>query len=202
MSTDRIVTTVANWRAELPTLTGSRVVLREPSSADVRPLADVLCAPDASRFGLDSHDTAAVQALIDRALRDRSNGTAFTYAVVSSSSQAIVGLLQVRQLDPVFEAAEWECTIAPAARGTGVFVEAMRLAVSFAFASVGAHRLETRVPLQNGRASGALRKLGAVQEGILRKSLRSGGDYIDQVLWALLREDWRDHWAPASPRVH
>lgn len=202
MSTDRTAIAVASWRNELPTLTGRSVVLREPAAADLSALVDLLAVADACRFGLEAHDSAAVRQLIDRASRDRTNGVAFSYAIASSSSHAVVGLLQVRQLDPLFEAAEWECTIAPSARGTGVFIEAMRLAASFAFASVGTHRLEIRVPLQNGRASGALRKLGAVQEGILRKSLRRGSEYFDQVLWALLKEDWRHDGAATSPRVH
>ena len=50
------------------------------------------------------------------------------------------------------------------------------------------------MPLQNGRANGALRKLGAVQEGVLRQSVRRGGEYVDQVLWSMLKEDWGDHW--------
>ena len=34
------------------------------------------------------------------------------------------------------------------------------------------------------------RKLGAVQEGILRKSFLRGGKYLDQALWAIVEEDW------------
>ena len=56
--------------------------------------------------------------------------------------------------------------------------------------------------LQNGRANGALRKLGAVQEGVLRRSVRRGSEYCDQVLWSLLKEDWGDHWVSTAPRVH
>ena len=92
--------------------------------------------------------------------------------VDQNGTRAVVGLIQVRQLDPSFEAAEWECTLAPSVRGTGVFLEAARLVGSFAFGTVGARRLEARVLLQNGRANGALRKLGAVQEGVLRRSVR------------------------------
>src|SRR5207249_10901978 len=82
------------------------------------------------------------------------------------------------------------------------FLDAVRLVGSFAFGSVGVHRIEARVLLQNGRANGALRKLGALQEGILRRSLRYGGEYVDQVLWSVLKEDWGDHWVPTGPRVH
>jgi len=58
------------------------------------------------------------------------------------------------------------------------------------------------VLLRNGRANGALRKLGAVQEGVLRRSMRRRGEYIDQVLWSVLKEDWGEHWVAAGPRVH
>jgi RimJ/RimL family protein N-acetyltransferase len=110
--------------------------------------------------------------------------------------------MQVRQLDPTFEAAEWECTIAPSSRGSGVFLEAARLVGSFTFGTIGTHRLEARVLMQNGRANGALRKLGAVQEGILRRSVRRDGEYFDQVLWSMLKEDWGEHWVSIAPRVH
>ena len=56
------------------------------------------------------------------------------------------------------------------------------------------------MPLQNGRANGALRKLGAVQEGVLRQSARRGDEYVDQVLWSLFKEDWGDIVDFHSPR--
>jgi len=200
---DHSLVTPAAWRTELPVLSGRSVTLREPAASDVAALFNLLSLDDASRFALDDPMTElAVQQLIDRALRDRAAGIAFTYVITQASARTTVGLLQVRQLDPAFEAAEWECTVAPSARGTGSFLEAARLAGSLAFGTVGAHRLEARVLLENGRANGALRKLGAVQEGILRRSLRRHGHYLDQVLWSMLKEDWGSQWLPTSPRVH
>lgn len=184
-------------------LTGRNVTLREPNAQDVTALTGVLSLGDATRFGIDEIVTEfAVQALVKRAIADRGAGRAFTYVVLHTASQAVVGLVQVRQLDPGFEAAEVECTLAPASRGTGAFLEMARLVGSLAFGTVGAHRLEARVLLQNGRANGALRKLGAVQEGVLRRSVRRNDQYFDQVLWSVLKEDWGDHWMPTPGRVH
>ena len=194
---------VSDWRTELPTLTGRIVTLREPTAQDLGPLVDLLSLGDATRFGLEEPVTdVEIQELIDRAARERAAGVAFTYVITMASARSVAGLMQVRRLDPAFEAAEWECTVAPSLRGTGIFMEAARLLGSFAFGTVGAHRLEARVLLQNGRASGALRKLGAVQEGVLRRSVRYGNEYFDQVLWSVLKEDWGDHWVSTSPRVH
>ncbi len=192
-----------DWRHELPTLSARLVTLREPADTDLAALVDLLSLADATHFGLDRAVTLlAAQELVDRARRLRLAGQAITYAITTHAGRVVVGLLQVRQLDPSFEAAEWECTIAPGARGTGAFLEAARLAGSFAFGTLGAHRLEARVPLRNGRAHGALRKLGAVQEGVLRRSIRHGGDYVDQALWAVLKEDWGERWISTAARVH
>jgi len=200
--TDPSLTTVA-WRTELPVLVGRAVTLREPLASDLGPLIDLFALADASRFGLDEPaPDFAIQQLIESAPRDRAAGRAFTYVVTLNLSRAVVGLLQVRQLDPAFEAAEWECMLVPSVRGSGVFLEAARLAGSLAFGVVGTHRLEARALLQNGRANGALRKLGAVQEGVLRRSVRRHDEYVDQVLWAVLKEDWGEHWVSTEARVH
>lgn len=203
MATDSVELMLNDWRRELPMLTTRLVVLREATPEDHDSLVDLLSIADASRFGID--DPAldeGVQALLERTAQERANGVSFTYVVTLATTRAIVGLAQVRRLDPTFEAAEWEMTLAPSVRGTGVFVDAARLLGSFAFDSVGAYRLESRVVVQNGRANGALRKLGAVQEGVLRRSLHRGTEYFDQALWSVLKEDWGNHWVSTASRVH
>ena len=203
MAGEPSVIDVSTWRNELPSLNGRIVMLREPVTQDLGPLVDLLSLGDATRFGLDEPvSEVGVQELTERFARERASGLAFTYVITLATARTIVGLVQVRQLDPSFEAAEWECTIAPSSRGSGIFLEAARLVGSFAFGAIGTHRLEARVLLQNGRGNGALRKLGAVQEGILRRSVRRAGEYSDQVLWSLLKEDWGDHWVSTAPRVH
>ena len=203
MSTDTAELTIGDWRKELPTLAGRLVTLRELTPHDLGPLSDLLSLADTSRFGLDeSAGDVDVSAFIDRAVLDRSAGLSFTYAVVQNGTRTLVGVTQVRQLEPSFETAECEGTLARSVRGTGVFLEAARLVGSFVFGTVGARRVEVRVLLQDGRANGALLKLGGGQEGILRRSVRRRGAYLDQALWSLLKDDWGNHWVSTVPRVH
>ena len=56
--------------------------------------------------------------------------------------------------------------------------------------------------MQNGRGNGALRKIGAVQEGVLRKSFLRDGEYLDQALWTILETDWRAARTVWGTRVH
>jgi RimJ/RimL family protein N-acetyltransferase len=194
---------IADWRCGLPVLTARLVTLREPTPHDLGALVDLLSIGDATRFGIDGELTdLATMRFLERVACERAAGVAFAFLISLPASRSAAGLVRVRQLDLAFEAAEWEITLAPSVRGTGVFLEAARLMGSFAFSVVGVHRLEARVLVQSGRANAALRKLGAVQEGILRRSMRHDGRYFDQVLWSILREDWGDHWVSTTPRVH
>ncbi len=203
MSHQRLQDSPSDWKRELPVLSGPSVTLREPDRRDLAALTDLLSTADATRFALEEDDVeVAALALVERARQDREKGTGFVYVAVASHTRQVVGAFQVRALDPAFETAEWEGTLLPSVRGTSVFMEAVRLVGSFAFGTVGANRLEARVLLQNGRANGALRKLGAVQEGVLRRAVRRNDSYFDQVLWSVLRDDWTDHWLSSIVRVH
>jgi ribosomal-protein-alanine N-acetyltransferase len=184
-------------------LAGQLVSLREPTADDVPAVAAVLAMDDATRFGAeDAPEDLAAARVVEAALRDRLAGSAFTYLVTLVATRRVVGLIRVRRLDPTFECAEWECTLTQAVRGTGAFADAARAAMRFAFESVGIHRLEARVLLDNGRANGALRKLGGVHEGILRGAERRGSSYCDQALWALLKDDWNSQSMPDRASVH
>jgi RimJ/RimL family protein N-acetyltransferase len=110
--------------------------------------------------------------------------------VVPDGYDTAVGLFQVRQLDPTFGTAEWGFAIGCEFWGSGLFTAGAEMVIEFSFEVVGVHRLEARAAVQNGRGNGALRKIGAVQEGILRKSFFRGGTHHDQSLWAIVAEDW------------
>ena len=72
-----------------------------------------------------------------------------------------------------------------------MFKDGADLVIEFAFDTVGVHRLEARAAVRNGRGNAALRKVGAVQEAVLRKSFLRSGEYLDQALYAIVEDDYR-----------
>ena len=103
-----------------------------------------------------------------------------------------IGIFQIRGSDTAgFETAEWGFAIGSAFWGTGVFQEGAEMVLEFAFDTLHVRRLEARAAVQNGRGNGALLKLGAVQEAVLRQSFVKNGRTYDQVLFAILERDWR-----------
>lgn len=191
------------WRQSLPPLSGASVMLREPTVADRAGLLEVLLTAETARFGIDGDiDDRAVIHFIETVRADRLVGRAFTYAATLNQSGRVIGLFQSRGLDPMFENVECEAAILPVVRGTGLFLECAQLVTAFIFDTLNAHRLESRVLLESGRANGALRKLGALQEGVLRRAMRRDGRYFDQVLWSLLQSDWRERRNDPASQVH
>ena len=195
--------TSSDWRTGLPLLTGPHVTLRELRLADAPSLLAMLTTEEVTRFISPPPTTVeGFERFILWTHRQRAQGAYICFAVVPEGYEDAVGLFQVRQLEPGFGTAEWGFALGSAFWGTGVFTEGARLVVDFVFDVVGTHRLEARAAVANGRGNGALKKVGAVQEGILRKSLFRHGLYLDQLLWAILDEDWRLARRGRLPRVH
>jgi RimJ/RimL family protein N-acetyltransferase len=195
--------TTSDWREGLPVLQEEGITLRELRTTDATSLLTLLTTEEVTRFISPPPTTIeGFERFIVWATQERAAGRYLCFAVVPDGFDAAVGLFQVRQLDSMFRTAEWGFAIASPFWGTGLFVQGAGLVMEFAFDVVGAHRLEARSAVQNRRGNGALRKIGAVQEGILRKSFLRGGKHYDQALWAILDEDWHRSKAVWGPKVN
>lgn len=193
-----------DWRAGLPVLTGSMVTLRELELSDAPALCAALTTEEVSRFISPPPTTVeGFERFIRWTHRQRVAGQYVCFAVVPRNGHAAIGLFQIRSHEPGFGTAEWGFAIASEFWGTGVFVDGAKLALDFAFTAIGSHRLEARAATVNGRGNGALRKIGATREGTLRKSFLRNGEYLDQSLWTILADEWRQAKAPwGSPVIH
>jgi [ribosomal protein S5]-alanine N-acetyltransferase len=181
----------SDWRDGLPMLGGTTVNLRELRASDAPSLFALLTTEEVSRFISPPPSTVdGFEKFIAWTLRQRSVGAYACFAVTIDATDTAIGIFQLRQLEPGFGTAEWGFALGSAYWGSGVFEEGAELLLKFAFKTVGVHRLEARAAVRNGRGNGALRKIGAVQEGLLRKSFLKDGEYFDQALWTILEEDW------------
>ena len=78
----------------------------------------------------------------------------------------------------------------PHLRGTGLNrrIKAMMIARAF---DCGIRRVEFRVDLRNKRSQAAMKKLGAVREGLIRADrITWTGHVRDTVLFAILKDEW------------
>jgi ribosomal-protein-alanine N-acetyltransferase len=184
--------TTSDWTDGLPVLAGSSFTLRELRLDDAASLLAMLTTEEVSRFISPPPTTVeGFERFIMWTQRERQAGNYACFAVVPTGCSAAVGIFQLKSLEHGFATAEWGFAMGSSFWGTGIFAEGARLVVDFAIEVIGTHRLEARAAVANGRGNGALRKIGAVQEGVLRRSFVRNGVHHDQVLWGIVADDWR-----------
>jgi RimJ/RimL family protein N-acetyltransferase len=193
----------SNWQQALPVLTGTHATLRELRITDAPSLLAMIATEEVARFISPPPTTVdGFERFIAWTHRERAAARYICFAVVPVGYDTAVGIFQIRQLELGFDTAEWGFALGSPFWGTGLFADAARLTVDFAFDAVGVHRLEARAATANGRGNGALAKVGAVREAVLRKSFLRRGEYLDQVLWSIVRDDWRRSKAVSGSIVH
>jgi RimJ/RimL family protein N-acetyltransferase len=191
-------TRVSETHDTLPVLEGRHVTLRTLRQSDARSLHAFLTAPEVARFISAPPDTIdGFDRFIAHINRQRS-AKFMCFAVTAKGNDTAIGMFQIHEREADFHTAEWGFALGSPFWGTGVFEEGAQLLLQFAFNTLGVHRLEARAAVRNGRGGRALQKLGAVQEGVLRRSFLCGGEYLDQVLYTIVQDDWRASRAHAA----
>jgi RimJ/RimL family protein N-acetyltransferase len=195
----------SDWRTGLPVLSAGSIVLRDLRASDAASLFALLTTEEVARFISPPPTTVeGFERFIAWTHREREAGKYACFAVTVKGYDTAIGIFQVRDLASGFDTAEWGFAIGSQFWGTGVFEASARLVLEFTFDTIGVRRLEARAAVKNGRGLGALEKVGAVQEGILRQSFEKNGRHLDQVLFAILEKDWRAArtLATSRSRVH
>ena len=191
LSTEHRTPDTLDWRAGLPVLMAPRVALRELMPSDAPFLQAMIGTREVQRYMAPGPKSARdFERFIRWTHGARASGQYACYGVVPHGQEGAVGVFQLWPVEPNFATAEWGFALGSPLWGTGLFRECAPLIVDFAIEALGVRRFEARAAVDNARANGALRKLGAVQEGILRRCFKVDGEYRDHAMWSILADEW------------
>ena len=160
----------------------------EPFSEQYREPLKAICAEDdeiwqiyANNFGPGGFDDS-----IDRYTSNSANRT-----FVLFDGHELAGMSSYLGIDPNRQVLEIGGTYyRPKLRGTGFNRRVKDMMLRRAF-DCGIRRVEFRVDRRNMRSQGAMKKLGAVREGLLRADrITWTGHVRDTVLFAILRHEY------------
>jgi RimJ/RimL family protein N-acetyltransferase len=160
----------------------------EPFSDTYREPLKAACAEDdevwgiyANNFGPDGFDES-----IERYVSNPNNRT-----FVLFDGDAIAGMSSYLGIDQNRQVLEIGGTYyRPHLRGTGFNGRVKDMMLKRAF-ECGIRRVEFRVDARNGRSQAAMKKLGAVREGVLRADrITWTGHVRDTVLFAILKDEY------------
>lgn len=104
----------------------------------------------------------------------------------------IIGESVINEIDRDLRSANFRIAIYHSAqRGRGIGAWATEITRDFAFDTLKLHRLELDVYSFNPRAQKVYLKAGFKIEGVLRDSVMDQGKYADDILMAILEEEWK-----------
>lgn len=175
----------------LPTIETPKATLREVVGRDANALASALGKAEVMEH-LPVGPTTPEQfaRFIRWVRRERRAGRYLCFAVVPCATRTTAGVFQLWPIEPGFGTAEIGFALDPSLWGTGTFHTCAVAIIDFAFHALGVHRIECRSAVTNGRGAGALRKLGAVYEGTLRRCFACPSGLVDHAMWSILSDEW------------
>ena len=102
----------------------------------------------------------------------------------------LIGDLGIHLPSDPYGSVEFGISIAPSQQGRGYAIEALRAVLALAFDTLGRHRVYASVDPRNHASMAMLRSLGLRQEAHHRQSLWLHGEWVDDVVFALLADEW------------
>ena len=138
---------------------------------------------------IDAHKTRSdTRAFIRARLVDYEDGAGVFLGVWSEGALAgIVSLGKIREVDRSGEIGYW---LDEGHQGRGLMTASVSALTGHALGEMGLNRVEIRVAMGNLRSMALPRRLGFVQEGILRQAEWLYDHFEDLAVYSMLADDW------------
>jgi RimJ/RimL family protein N-acetyltransferase len=135
-----------------------------------------------------------LRAVIDKALADQQRGEALVFATLERRSGSVIGSTRFMNIDHANRRAEIGSTwIAPAWQRTVINTEAKYLMLRHAFEKWKYNRVELKTDALNQKSRAAILRIGAKEEGTLRKHMVTwSGRIRDSVYFSILDTEWAE----------
>src|ERR1700736_5230717 len=132
------------------------------------------------------------QRQVDKALAEQEHGESLVFVTVERGSGRVVGSTRFMNIDRANRRVEIGSTwIAPAWRRTAINTEAKFLMLRHAFERWECIRVELKTDALNQQSRAAILRIGAKEEGTLRKHLLTwSGRVRDTVYFSILDTEW------------
>ena len=186
------------------TLAGAHVRLEPLAAGHAPALLRVALDPELWRWTTTQVRSAAeLDAYVAAALRARDAGTALPFATIDLASGRAVGSTRFANADAANRRVEIGWTwVGRAWQRTAVNSEAKLLMLAHAFERLGCIRVELKTDALNAASRAAIRRLGAAEEGVLRRHMiTSTGRVRDTVYYSVLAEEWPAVRAALAARI-
>lgn len=178
---------------EVPTLTGRHLRLVPLTLEHLDGLCAVGLDPDLWRWvptQVRSRDD--MRTYIQKALAEQQRGVVLPFATTLADTGQVIGVTRYMNMDSANRRVEIGATwIGRAWQRTAANTEAKYLMLRYAFETIGCFRVELKTDALNTRSRNAILRLGAREEGTLRRHVVTDtGRVRDTVYYSILDHEW------------
>ena len=169
-----------------------RLLLRSVREEDVPAIYAYRSRADVGKYQTRYRRLADARRLIKRvrAIALNTPNTWHQLAVIEKRGGGLIGDLGMHFTGKENRQAEIAYTIAPAYQGKGYATEAVLRMMGFLFGKLRKHRLVATADPRNKSSIKLMERVGMRREAYFRKSFWTGKEWTDDVLYALLKEEW------------
>ncbi|MBA3765688.1 MAG: GNAT family N-acetyltransferase [Acidobacteria bacterium] len=178
-------------KAAFTSLESERMLLRRFTEADLLPFLAYLNDPLVARYQTwESYTEQQAKEVVEeqKNLDPGVPGKWFTFAVESKDRGLLIGHVALKMQD--HQQAEIGFTFSRAYQGKGLAFEATAHVLDYVFTELRLHRVIAITDCENERSVALLRKLGMRREGHFIQNIWFKGNWGDEYLYAILREEW------------
>ncbi len=177
----------------LPEIQTQRLLLRRLRMDDARDMYAYSSDPRVSRHVLwETHATIRdTRAVLRGALRQYRAGDPASYAIVARETGRMIGTIGFMWVNYEHKSAEVGYSLAFDCWNKGYATEALIAVLDYAFRTLRLNRVEAQHDVENPASGRVMEKAGMQREGVLRQRVLNKGRFMDVVLYAALKNDWK-----------
>ncbi|QEE17656.1 GNAT family N-acetyltransferase [Promethearchaeum syntrophicum] len=175
---------------KLPAITTKRLIIRPLKESDIKFFERQYSNPLVQKYTLLHFQNQ--DEIRDFYLRgcDLTTPDQFRLMLVFKDTLQEIGSIVFEHWDRHHHSVEIGYDLSPEFWGKGLMAEALNSILNFVFSQMKVNRLEATSNPTNHRSINLLKKIGFIQEGMLRQIYYFNSKYYDELIFSMLKEEW------------
>jgi ribosomal-protein-alanine N-acetyltransferase len=186
-----------NGNRIFPTLETERLTLREMTSKDtefyfhhfnIDKIADGCCFPGPSNLEIPRKELELY------CINPFRENRGVRWGIIRKRDDKLIGTCGIYDWDKTSHRAEIGYDLDPAYWGQGIMTEALRAILRYGFEKIQLNRIQAIIDSKNAKSMRLVRRLEFKREGVLRQRSYFRGEFRDDIVFSLLRNEWTPPW--------
>lgn len=116
----------------------------------------------------------------------------FQFVILTKNENRLIGDMGIIFTNHDRMQAEIGCTLNKEFQGKGYATEALNVMVNYLFGTLHKHRIVASIDPRNTASISLIERLGFRKEAHFRESYYLRGEWVDDIIYAMLRKEWAD----------